>query len=473
MSDASLIDLTPVGVAQTIAFHEHTGRAVFIWGSPGVGKSAGAMQVASKRVRKKFVSLLNAVGVAFIDVRLSMYAPTDVIGMPYRVEENGETVGVAFSPPKIMPRDLDLSKIISLKRAPRKISFHNANGKGSNGIHYVREPKITVTSLEEGLTAEILEESPDHFVVRLVDQDGKLCEGEIQYTVTGEAEAIVAFEEMNSAPLSTQQAAYQFILDRRVGEYIVPRGVQLIAMGNHMSDKGVTYVQPTPLANRFVHCNMVVSFDEWQEWAIGAGIHPLVIGYLNDNQGEFHNFNPTTARHGFQTPRSWHAVSDMIHAWERDDVEELRPVVRQANICGAIGDGGGSKFMAFLKISDKLPRIETILNGTTKQLLKEHRENVSVAFSVVTSTCYMLRKEHQSLLDAGISSDSKDAKRKTWYSRYNNVIQFWMDNFQAEIQVMGMRANMTIHNLPPGRREQGLMPAMTEFIKLNKDLITY
>ena len=60
-------------------------------------------------------------------------------------------------------------------------------------------------------------------------------------------------DEMNAAAPSVQAAAYQLILNRRIGKYVLPDNVVVIAAGNRESDKGVTYRMPTPLANRFVH----------------------------------------------------------------------------------------------------------------------------------------------------------------------------------------------------------------------------
>lgn len=460
-SDAttSLTQLAPSGIRASIALHQFTKRALFIWGSPGLAKSATGAAVATER------------NVAFVDVRLSMYAPTDVHGMPYRVEENGVTTGVAFTPPKILPRNIDEEKVKRIEAVPTVISFASLNPTGSNGIFYVKKPEITVTSLEDGLTAEIVTQNEQRFVVRLVDQDGNAQAGSVLYTVKGQAEAIVAFEELNSAPLSTQQAAYQFILDRRVGEYVVPDDVQLIAMGNLMSDKGITYVQPLPLANRFVHLEMKMVFTEWQEWAMESQVDPLVVGYLSNNKGALHVFKPGSASRGFQTPRSWEFVSDILKGAELS-ARMGQPVPRSilaANICGAIGDGEGAKFVEFMKVHDKLPAIEDILTGQVTELNSEFRNNPSVGFSLVVSLCYQLRYENTELVEAGIAGNSEKPDRVEWCKRFNTVIEFWLKNLQAEICVMAMKTSISVHNLPLTNRKH--IPAIKTFSDRYGDVI--
>ena len=77
---------------------------------------------------------------------------------------------------------------------------------------------------------------------------------------------VLFLDEMNSAAPSVQAAAYQLVLNKKVGTYTLPKGVGIVAAGNRMSDKGVTYRMPSPLANRFVHIELRVDFEDWQKW---------------------------------------------------------------------------------------------------------------------------------------------------------------------------------------------------------------
>ena len=51
---------------------------------------------------------------------------------------------------------------------------------------------------------------------------------------------ILFLDELNSAAPSVQSAAYQLILNRRIGKYRLPDNVVMVAAGNRESDKGVT-----------------------------------------------------------------------------------------------------------------------------------------------------------------------------------------------------------------------------------------
>ena len=87
-------------------------------------------------------------------------------------------------------------------------------------------------------------------------------------------DTIVLFlDELNSAPGATQAAAYQLVLNRRVGNYVLPDNVVIIAAGNRETDKGIVYRMPAPLANRFVHLEMRVDYNSWLDWAVENEIH--------------------------------------------------------------------------------------------------------------------------------------------------------------------------------------------------------
>jgi hypothetical protein len=231
---------------------------------------------------------------------------------------------------------------------------------------------------------------------------------------------------LNSAPPGVQAAAYQLVLNRRVGTYELPKGVDIVAAGNRDGDKGVTFRMPSPLANRFIHLEAKVDFDDYQEWATANKIHPDVVGYVSFAKQDLYDFDPKSPSKAFATPRSWTFVSDLLNDDDVDN-ETLHNL-----IAGAIGDGLGVKFMAHRKISSKLPKPEDILDGKVKDLqIKE----VSAMYSLTTSLCYELK-------------DRADKKSKDWDKMADRFFRYMMDNFSTEIVVMGAKTALTNYNLP-------------------------
>jgi hypothetical protein len=242
-------------------------------------------------------------------------------------------------------------------------------------------------------------------------------------------------DEMNVAPPAVQAAAYQLILNGRLGTYHLPDNVVIVAAGNRESDKGVSYRMPMPLANRFVHLEVRSDYDSWNEWAVQHRIHKDVVGYIGFAKNDLMDFNPRSSSRAFATPRSWSFVSEFLYDDEATDAE-LADL-----IAGTIGDGLGVKFMAHRKHAANMPNPSEILAGKVTELkVKE----VSAMYSLTVSMCYELQDAYAKL---------GKAKMEDWHSMADNFFRFMMDNFGTELVVMGARVALTTYNLPlvPGK----------------------
>ena len=268
-------------------------------------------------------------------------------------------------------------------------------------------------------------------------------------------ECVVLFlDEMNQAPQSVQAAAYQLILNRRLGNYRLPDNVLIVAAGNRESDRGVAYRMPSPLANRFVHLEMTTDFEDWQNWALTNDISAEVVGYVTANKMDLMNFDPRTASRAFATPRSWTFVSQMLPQ-EGEQISDSR---LHDLIAGTVGDGIATKFMAHRAISGKLPNPTDILSGKVKTLSPEGRE-ISAMFSLTASLCYELRDF--------VDRNGKD-KMDELYKMADNFFRFMMDNFETEMTVLGGRTALKVYKLPLEPRK---VPCIEEFFKKYGKLI--
>jgi ATPase family associated with various cellular activities (AAA) len=238
---------------------------------------------------------------------------------------------------------------------------------------------------------------------------------------------VLFLDELNSAAPSVQSAAYQLILNRRIGKYKLPDNVVMVAAGNRESDKGVTYRMPTPLANRFIHQEMKVDFASWQEWAVNNNINKDVVGYLSFAKQDLYDFDAKSASRAFATPRSWTFVSQLL-----DDEDDNDTVTNL--IAGTVGEGLAVKFMAHRKVASKMPNPTDILNGKVKDL---NVKEVSAMYSLVISMCYELK--------AAVETKVEDKK---FHEMSDNFFGYMMKNFETELVVMGARIALTTYNLP-------------------------
>ena len=336
MDNIALRTVSPNGAKRSIRRAFKKQRPIFIWGPPGIGKSEVVHQIGDE-YKKSLV----------IDIRLSLWEPTDIKGIPYFDAVQGRMV---WAPPVELPDEATAKK----------------------------------------------------------------------YDII-----ILFMDEMNSAPPAVQAAAYQLILNRRVGTYHLPKNVVIVAAGNREADKGVTYRMPAPLANRFVHLEMKVDFDDWFSWASENRLHQDVVGYISFSKKDLYDFDPKSPSRSFATPRSWSFVSELL---EDDDDENTTTDL----VSGAVGEGLAVKFMAHRKVASKLPKPIDILDGKVKEL---ETKEISAMYSLTVSLCYELK-------------EACDKNDKKFDEKTNNFLRFAMDNFDTELVVMGIKLALTQYSLP-------------------------
>jgi hypothetical protein len=250
--------------------------------------------------------------------------------------------------------------------------------------------------------------------------------------------AILFLDEINAAPPSVQAAAYQLILNRRVGEYHLPKGVSMVCAGNRDSDKGVTYRMPSPLANRLVHIEMAANFEDWQKWAIGNRVHSDVVGFLSHHKQKLFNFDPKSPDKAFATPRSWVFVGQLIS----DDLAES---MNTALVAGTVGDGLATEFSAHRKVAARMPKSEDVLMGKEKVL---NVKDLSAMYSLTISMCYTLDEwvKKAKAKEDGFGMD-------TWHECVDHFFTFMMDNFQTEMIVLGAKTALRDYALPINHRQ--------------------
>ena len=271
---------------------------VMLWGPPGVGKSQLVGQVAKE------------VGIPIIDIRLSQLEPSDLRGIPFRVDD-----WVEWAAPAMLP---------------------NQDRHGSSGVLFL--------------------------------------------------------DEITSAPPSVSAAAYQLILDRRLGDYEVPAGWAIMAAGNRTGDRGVTYTMPSPLANRFSHYDIEANLDDWVLWAYDSDIDERVIAFLRFRPDLLFDFDPAHDPVAFPSPRSWEFAHRAIRKFAGNDM-----------LCGAlqacVGAAAGLELHAFVRNLEQLPDIDKILTGEISTVPTDLDLQYAVAAALVSRAVHLRKNDEANIID--------------------------------------------------------------------------
>jgi hypothetical protein len=107
--------------------------------------------------------------------------------------------------------------------------------------------------------------------------------------------------------------------------------------------------------NRFLHLDIDVHVDDWQDWALSSNIRPEVRAYIKSRPNHLHKFDASVGARAFPTPRSWAFVSRVLAVATDDTLYDL--------VSGCIGQGTASEFVAFAKVYRSLPDVDAILKS--------------------------------------------------------------------------------------------------------------
>ncbi|MCU7958998.1 MAG: MoxR family ATPase [gamma proteobacterium symbiont of Bathyaustriella thionipta] len=265
----------------SMASGHHT--PVMLWGPPGVGKSQLITQIGEQHQ------------VEVIDIRLSQMEPSDLRGIPFRVDDK-----VEWAIPSMLP------------------------DSGRHG-----------------------------------------------------AQGILFLDELTSAPPSVSAAAYQLILDRKLGAYQIPPGWAIFAAGNRQGDRGVTYTMPAPLANRFSHFEFETHLDDWVAWAYAHHIDERVIAFLRFRPELLFDFDPAHNPVAFPSPRSWEFAHRALQKFQPHSN------LLQGALQACVGPAAGVELNAFVGSLDQMPDLDAILRGEEVPVPTEIDLQYAVAAALV------------------------------------------------------------------------------------------
>lgn len=157
-------------------------------------------------------------------------------------------------------------------------------------------------------------------------------------------EGILFLDELTAADQRLQISAYSLILDRRVGNYRLPEGWQVIAAGNASFHGAVSHDMGTALADRMFHFNVQTAIDAFLEYALRMGLAPEVMAYLKVRPDRLDDTEAQlTADHLIgASPRGWEDISNVLKSG-------LSPVAKRNFVQGRIGAANAAEFFGVLR----------------------------------------------------------------------------------------------------------------------------
>ena len=179
---------------------------------------------------------------------------------------------------------------------------------------------------------------------------------------------ILIVDEFGKANPAVKLALLRLMLERKIGSYQLHEDSIIFATTN-LGAEGVGDLLPPHARNRItVVTARKPSNMEWIEWGINAGVDHTLLGWCKDNPQLFLSFedvrdpeenpyiyHPKAQRAAFVTPRSLEAASDILKERHLFDDQTLTGA-----LMGTVGDRAAMDLMAFVKLADQLPSLQSI-----------------------------------------------------------------------------------------------------------------
>jgi hypothetical protein len=194
-----------------------------------------------------------------------------------------------------------------------------------------------------------------------------------------DAPGFVFLDEINAAVTRLHQAAaYQLVLERRLGPFKFHPDTVVMAAGNLEEDNAIVVPLSSALNNRFAHYQLSVDLPGWLTWAEGAGIAPEILAYFRANErfGATRLYDNDGAE-AFASPRSWHMASRLFQA--------SRGPHRRRALAGCVGANATERFLSFLDLYERVAPVRIIAKGEPVDFSTDRSSDPSFVHATVAA----------------------------------------------------------------------------------------
>jgi hypothetical protein len=174
-------------------------------------------------------------------------------------------------------------------------------------------------------------------------------------------------DELSTSPPAVQAAMLGVALERRVGDLLLPRAVQVVAAANPPERAADGWDLTPPLANRFLHISYTPAVDGWID-GMTAGFSLPASGRVSQpnrertavaraNVAAFIRSRPalldacptnaTASGRAWPSRRTWTMTADVLALLADDDTEAAYLAA-----CGLVGEGAAVEYLTWRREAD-------------------------------------------------------------------------------------------------------------------------
>jgi hypothetical protein len=187
-------------------------------------------------------------------------------------------------------------------------------------------------------------------------------------------------DELSTSPPAVQAAMLGVALERRIGDLVLPRAVQVVAAANPPERAADGWDLTPPLANRFLHIAYTPTVDGWLDGMTGGFTLPAggwvaqpsrertavarasVAAFIRARPAllDACPANASGSGRAWPSRRTWTLTADVLALLADDDTEAAHIAA-----CGLVGEGAGIEYLTWRREADLPDPAEVIADPSS------------------------------------------------------------------------------------------------------------
>ena len=250
--------------------------------------------------------------------------------------------------------------------------------------HHTRQTAVGLPFIKEktydGKTYSVTEYTMSEIIASIYDRMEE----------TGHREGILFIDEINCVSETLAPTMLQFLQCKTFGNQEVPKGWIIVAAGNPPEyNKSVREFDVVTL-DRVRQIPVEADYGVWKEYAIDAGIHRAIRGYLDIHPGDFYRMETDTDGRHFVTARGWEDLSNLLTVYHEEQIPVTKDVIYEYLSQEDVAEEFSAYLDLYFKYEDEYP-IDEILSGSAPSVIYERLlkagfdERITVVELIITA----------------------------------------------------------------------------------------
>lgn len=196
-----------------------------------------------------------------------------------------------------------------------------------------------------------------------------------------DAKFLILVDELADCPIHEQSGFYQLLLDRKMGEYTLPEGCDVIGATNDETHGACANPLSSAIKTRVCVINVKSDLEQSIKYALNNQWHPTVIGFMRFcGQELLDGFNPNDFAGG-STGRGLEQLSNVEKSEFPSDL-----TIGEAVAQGLIGSEYGTKYATYRMLD--IPSVQDVFDNPAKADVPEKDTGKLFAYcSMIATSC--------------------------------------------------------------------------------------